>query len=641
LLNGKGEIKDVELNCALLNQELLNITPYIQLDRIQISRLSFHVDSWTNLRKAPIHVDIEHITAQLSEPFHYVELAAGHGGGGAGGDRKALRQVTAAELAELIRRNIIPPPRTASYNLLDRILDNLSIEIKSLSITFQPSGKFKTRCVGPWTPPAIQISLQHLKWCSVNEFGQEDTVDNVWRHNEQQQQIQQQNQVPRRTTRRNNNNPNDPNNNNNASFLICKKFECHYQVSLVANGGTFVVPIVSCNAATAQRRSKLEVQVAIRRRIRDGAVLAVQLDASLPVVDVEIAATTVPLLAHLLAALQYCLAKDRAFSDPLKASATAAAGGVLSNAAGKLGLPQPQTKSDEDGASLNESSSAGAAEVMVLEELTSTAPELLAAALEEQEESFSDGSGSKDPDEIVVVTSATDENDMAEDDDDEDDDATRTSSSQPQQGQQQQQQQEQRQQQQQQLDDTRSVLITPSGTIIYEKVAVSMTILHLDVRCWYAASSVDDNGDDDNITDGGNSNSSMIVSANGLVAELIWPKVTKVRYAGDNVATLMFCLTHFIFVSLLNIRKRDAIYRRRCRSCQFKKCGMGARGNSWSAGRNMTGPVPWKRSHRRCAKCRATNPFHSLKIDWSDPIRCICVRAFPSKRLGARLQWAS
>jgi hypothetical protein len=556
LLNGKGEIKDVELNCALLNQELLNITPYIQLDRIQISRLSFHVDSWTNLRKSPIHVDIEHITAQLSEPFHYVELAAGDGGGGGGGDRKALRQVTAAELAEMIRRNIIPPPRTASYNLLDRILDNLSIEIKSLSITFQPSGKFKTRCTGPWTPPAIQISLQHLKWCSVNEFGQEDTADNVWRHNEQQQQIQQQQQVPRRTTRRNNNNPNDPNNNNNnnASFLICKKFECHYQVSLVANNGdrgTVIVPIVSCNAA---RRSKLEVQVAIKRRIRDGAVLAVQLDASLPMVDVEIAAPTVPLLAHLIAAMQYCLAKDRAFSDPLKASsAVASSSNALGvNIVGAEKLVSPS--SDEDGASLGESSSAGAVEVIVSEELsatTATAPEVLAAVLEEQEESFSDGSGNNDPDGMVVATATTDENDTAEDDndDEDDDDATRTSSSQPQQGQQQQQQQGR----QQQLDDTRPVLITPSGTIIYEKVALSVSILHLDVRCWYAASSSSVDGDDDN--DGGNSNSSMIVSANGLVAELIWPKVTKVRYVKRQsrykwVGKSLIVLSHTLYICL-------------------------------------------------------------------------------------------
>jgi hypothetical protein len=530
----------VELNCALLNQELLKITPYLQLDRIQISRLSFHVDSWTNLRKAPIHVDIEHITAQLSEPFHYVDVTSGN--------RSVLRQVTVSELTELIQQGLVPKLRTASYNLLDRIIDNLSIEIKSFSITFQPIGKFKTRCTGPWTPPAILLQLHHLKWCSVNELGQEDTVDNVWRHNEQQQQQQQQQAPPRRTTRM------DPNNNsNNSSFLICKKFECYYQVSLVS--GETTVPIVSCRATAASQqsnnnkhtaKSKLEVQVAIQRRIRDGSYRAVQVDVSLPLVDVEIAATTVPLLAHLVAALHYCLAKDRAYSDPLKSSAGSMMmmtnGGGGDSGGKKIVVPPqqqqpPLRKKSEDAVSWSESSSATTTEnIMVVTEeetTTTTAPELLAAALG-QEESFSDGSGDIDADGDMVMANNNDENDENDDDTTVDDDATRISSS---------------QRSQPQLD-TRPVLITPNGMIIHEKVAVNVCILRLEVRCLYSnINNVVDDDDDDNNGGTSNSNSSssnsMIVSANGLVAEVIWPKVTQVHTVRMR-AHWYICVSHSI-----------------------------------------------------------------------------------------------
>jgi hypothetical protein len=602
LLNGKGEIKDVELNCALLNQELLKITPFVQLDRIQISRLSFHVDSWTNLRKAPIHVDIEHITAQLSEPFHYVDVASG--------DRSVLRQVTVSELTDLIQQGVVSKLRTASYNLLDRIVDNISVEIKSLSITFQPVGKFKTRCVGPWTPPAILLQLHHLKWCSVNELGQEDTADNVWRHNEQQQQQQ----PPRRTTRKDpNNNSNDSN--NNSSFLICKKLECYYQVSLITGDATTVVPIVSCRAAAAAHNnnnnknkhtahSKLEVQVAMQRRVRDGAYLAVQVDVSLPLVDVEIVPTTVPLLAHFIAALQYCLAKDRSYSDPLKSSA----GSMLTNGGGggEKVVPQqpPPRKKSEDAVSLSESSTT--TELMVVTEATTTtiAPELLAAAILGQA-SFSDGSGDDDAENSMVMAN-DDEND---DNGVVDDDATRISSS---------------QRSQPQLD-TRPVLITPNGLIIHEKVAVNVCILRLEVRCLYNNNNATIDDDDDDNGGTSNSSSSMIVSANGLVAEVIWPKVTQVHTCGMR-HTLYMRLT-----VLYSIRKREVICKHHCRFYRSKKCGDTAHAKSWWAVRHLIDPGLLKRHHNPCARSNRTNPFPCLKLDRSGLIRCTYVEAFPNR----------
>jgi hypothetical protein len=441
----------VELNCALLNQELLKVTPYAQCDRIQISRLSFHVESWTNLRKAPIHVDIEHITAQLSEPFHFVEE----------GERDVIRQVTVSELNELIRNNLVAKLRTASYNLLDRIIDNLSVEIRSLSITFQPVGKFKTRCQGPWTPPAVLIQLNYLKWVSVNEFGQEDTVENVWRHNHHHERRQQQQRGTNTT--------------DNACFLIYKKFECYYQISLVA-GGTTVIPIVSSSplgkkTTTTQhhRSAKMEIQVTMERRIRDAAFMAVQVDVSLPLLDVEIQATTVPLLVHFAAALSYCMAKDRSFIDPLKTTAGSMTSDSSSSAGQKL-IPQQKPERTSSSSSL-------------LDVTEDTEPALAAAEVA-LAESFSEGSG-EDPDaDDTVGDDDGCENETV-------DDPAKTSMP----------------------LDNRPVLVMPNGMIFREKVAISVSILHMDIRCLY---SLDDNG-------------SMIISANGLVTEGIWPKVTKVR----------------------------------------------------------------------------------------------------------------
>ena len=69
LLNGKGEIRDVSLNCALLNESIARLTPYIRFDEIQCDRIGILVTSWANLRKAPIIVDIGKVTAKIHEPF--------------------------------------------------------------------------------------------------------------------------------------------------------------------------------------------------------------------------------------------------------------------------------------------------------------------------------------------------------------------------------------------------------------------------------------------------------------------------------------------------------------------------------------------------------------------------------------------
>jgi hypothetical protein len=271
LLNGKGEITDVSLNCAFLNEAISRVTPFIEFESIHVSKLGFHVTSWTNLRKAPILVDIEHVTAIIHEPFHFVEKSK----------RKRLQMITERELVEMILAGLFKPARgDGAYGFLDRILDNLTIDIEGVTVEFQTWGRFKTRRVGPWTPPLLQIQLRHLRIVSVDEYGHEGTPEQVWSHNRHEHR----------------------------EFMNYKKISMESHVLLTPNGEQ---PI------TLVKTVYVEVQAAVRRRLRDGAVLAVQADVAIPEAEVEIAPDVIPLLAHFMAGMSYCFAKDRAYEDPL------------------------------------------------------------------------------------------------------------------------------------------------------------------------------------------------------------------------------------------------------------------------------------------------------------------------------------
>jgi len=187
LLNGKGEITDLNLNCAAINMQLSSLVPFIELESIHISKVAFQVTSWTNLRKSPIMVDIEHISVHITEPLHYLFPRK----------RRRIRQMTVAEMEEHFKEKeaeakankttFSNPNKRGGYGLGDRIADNLTIEIKSIYVQFQTWGKFKTRRPGPWTPPTLQFMLRNLRYVSVDEFGQEGSPDDVWSHNHKPQ----------------------------------------------------------------------------------------------------------------------------------------------------------------------------------------------------------------------------------------------------------------------------------------------------------------------------------------------------------------------------------------------------------------------------------------------------------------------
>lgn len=113
--------------------------PYIQLSEVTLTELRLEVTSYTNLKKAPVVLVIDEIHARAIEPLEY-HL-----------DGKAKSPTAGGKAA----------PQT-QYGLLHRIQDNLCVRVNKIELTFRPLGKFKTRRVGPWTPPPVMVTLKDV-----------------------------------------------------------------------------------------------------------------------------------------------------------------------------------------------------------------------------------------------------------------------------------------------------------------------------------------------------------------------------------------------------------------------------------------------------------------------------------------------
>ncbi|GKY99775.1 hypothetical protein MPSEU_000931400 [Mayamaea pseudoterrestris] len=439
LLNGKGEITNVEVNCSFLNSHISKLTPFVELERVHISKLSFSVTSWTNLRKAPIIIDIENIEAYILEPLHYLDPSM----------RKSIQQVFQSQLPELLRKGLIS--KRGAYNLFDRILDNLTIEVRSVLVEFSTWGKFKSRRIGPWTPPKLQAKLAGIRMVSVNEYGQEASPDEVWKHNHNQH-----------------------------AFLIYKKIEVpDFQIYLVPQTGNGeAIPLLSgsCN--------KMEVQLAIKRRVKDGETLAVQLDATIPKIEVNVTAQVLPPLYSAVQGVICLLAKDRAFVDPLKqpteenmgVNAAATTSENIANVTGPV-----EVTFSRSGSSVSDNGSTavsmGEADVSVEEDLSSSSDEETAGT--KSTSSSRHGASVKTPlsyssrQQTPILPYATAKN-----------------------------------------KSDRPVIVLPLGLCIHERVSFSLSINHAAVRGTYAA------------TPNAERHNSSFVQAmsRGFIAEMIWPK---------------------------------------------------------------------------------------------------------------------
>jgi hypothetical protein len=414
----------VELNCDFLNTVLKSITPYIQLESVHVSKLSFHVSAWANLRKAPILVDIQDVSAVLVEPLASYQQKR----------QRGLQQLTQAELNELIRQALFKP-RTNNYNLFDRIFDNITVEIQSVAVKFQARGKFKTERVGEWTPPTILATLKHISYVSVDEYGNEASPEDVWKHNKhphgQPQHLR--------------------------TFTIFKKLSMQCSVGLCKaneqDGTPPPPPLI--------REAQAVVHLCLKKRLRDAAILAVQVDATLNRVEVHVDSSAVPLVAHALAGIQYCLAKDRAFEDPL--------------------VPES-----------HDASNAGVDLTLAPEVVEQTVESLEQVEDEEEGESGDEEegpSGSTLEDNASDISSFNDdEADMSIESDSMHSGKSVTKPS--------------------FVGGERPVLLLPSGIVIHESLTVTLSVDHLTVRGTYPE-----------IVDG-----HVQLTMKGLVSEIMWPK---------------------------------------------------------------------------------------------------------------------
>lgn len=324
-LSGKGSITNVKLNVGLIN-DFLNkpphgTVPFLEFQEIKLTELRVEVTSYTNLKKAPIVLVIEEIHAIAREPLEYhVDPAKGNNAG--------KSNAPAAKPPSPPRKN-----SAQQYGLLHRILDNLSVKIKRIHLSFSSLGKFKTRRIGPWMPPTLQVCLDNVEWISVTETGNPGTPDQVWEHNElgQQQSMFKRESMNQQQHR-------------HRTYTIYKRLSMLCHVNLLplggqkqGNGGPIFGAKASSTADEQQQAvstlfsdTKVDVHVAYTRRLRDAGVTGADMDVQVHGVDINLdvaayndraTASTggcdLGAFVHMLVGLLHCYYKDRSFVDPL------------------------------------------------------------------------------------------------------------------------------------------------------------------------------------------------------------------------------------------------------------------------------------------------------------------------------------
>lgn len=394
-----------------------------------MTRLGFHVTSWANLRKAPIVVDIGCITAVVEEPLNCLSSSK----------RNLIRMMTEKELARLIEEGLLKAFRkTGSYGIVDRITDNLTIEVQKFHLSFRSLGKFKTKRVGPWTPPTLIVECTNIRSVAVDLHGHEGTPDQIWAHNHRR----------------------------NQAFLHCRKLSMETSIEIASSTEPE-------RTASLMKKAKMEFQVAIRQRLRDGQILAVQSDMTIPSVDLTIEQKDLPLLASLLAGIQYCVSKDRSFDDPLKAASTGAAADqqespslVKSSSGAESTVSWKNVESGElaeDGSEVDE---AGTSAVALADSL-----------------SVGSSSSAEDAETDAAETDAADVQQSRQ---------NLASSS----------------QQTDNFPQEKPVLVLPLGIVIHDNVCITTSVHQVFLKGVYK----------------GEQDSHVQVSVRGSIAELIWPK---------------------------------------------------------------------------------------------------------------------
>lgn len=296
LLNGKGEISHVQIKVKPVNDILKRFTPLVELSSVYISKLSFNVTSLRKIKKAPIEIYIDEIHVVLVEPLEYT------------GPNDASWPILAKSIVEKAKKK-------GPYGLLERIQDNITLDINRIYLTFQPMGKFKTRKIGKWTPPAISVVLNYLRFVSVDEYGDEASPDDVWRHNTRMGReeallrkqilgLQVRHKDDRRFWHR--------------TLMIYKKLTLEMSVAIgyrTRNDMSAKDSFQSGHLLLAN--VPLQSHICIHRRVPNNTVLAVQIDVSIMKIELDLFVHVIPLLIHALVGIQNCF-KKQSFKDPFE-----------------------------------------------------------------------------------------------------------------------------------------------------------------------------------------------------------------------------------------------------------------------------------------------------------------------------------
>ena len=120
---------DVHANVEPINEILKGYTNLIELSSVYISKLSFKVTSFRNIKTSPIEVTIDEVHIVIQESLHHQDF-------------------NWDEWPDIAKKMIEDCNRKGAYGLLERITDNLSLEINRVYVTFQSMGKYKTRKIG-------------------------------------------------------------------------------------------------------------------------------------------------------------------------------------------------------------------------------------------------------------------------------------------------------------------------------------------------------------------------------------------------------------------------------------------------------------------------------------------------------------
>ncbi len=293
LLSGKGEISEVHVNVEPINEVLKDFVPYIELASVYVSKVSFNVTSIRNIRKSPIEISVDEVHVVVTERMKF----SGYHG---------------QTWVEMAKGYVEQAKNYGSYGLIERIRDNITIDVNRVYVTFQPMGKFKTRKTGPWTPPAISLVLNHVRVATVDEYGEEGSPDDVWRHNNRQGR--QENAI----RYRNSDNSKSERTYRSKTNMIFKKlsFELSIGIGYRVKGMSAKQTFLNSDVIILTN-VPLQCHLAIHRRLRDNALLAAQVDVSMTNIEVVVESETLPLLVHAINGVQYCFIKDRTFIDPL------------------------------------------------------------------------------------------------------------------------------------------------------------------------------------------------------------------------------------------------------------------------------------------------------------------------------------